>query len=146
MTGHWVVTHRAPVVLVRGLGSGDRLRAWGLKPLWSATGNGHVIDDRHLSDVLIRAELEQISVRAEGADVSADVSVEQRRQAARAFHATAAARAGEFLDEQQAAIRDYRRQADELCRCDAGAPVLPVLADLLGAVHLGHEHQERASS
>lgn len=63
MKGRWVVTHRPPIVLVRGLQAGDRLRAWGLKPLWSTISRGWVVDDRHLSDVLACAEHERIWYR-----------------------------------------------------------------------------------
>jgi hypothetical protein len=40
------------LVLVRGHKAGSLLRSYGLKPLYSSAGRGHVVDGHHCSDVV----------------------------------------------------------------------------------------------
>ena len=67
MKGRWVIQVLPPVIVVRGLKAGDRLRDAGLKPLWGTTARGWVLDARHLRDVIAVAERDRISYRIEDA-------------------------------------------------------------------------------
>jgi hypothetical protein len=44
------------VVLIRGHRTGGVLRSYGLRPIWSAAGNGWCLDAHHTSDVLTMLE------------------------------------------------------------------------------------------
>ena len=64
----WVMTHKSPVVLVRGLDARDTLRQYGLKPRWSEIGKGWVIDERHIPDLAAIADMETAGYRFEHPD------------------------------------------------------------------------------
>lgn len=60
---HWIVETQDRVILVRGWQAADVLREAGMKPLWSVTGRGWVLDDKRLPDVVALAEWRNIGVR-----------------------------------------------------------------------------------
>lgn len=60
---HWVIETRDTVILVRGWQAADLLRWAGMKPLYSASGRGWVLDDTRLPDVVALAEWQNIGVR-----------------------------------------------------------------------------------
>lgn len=51
------------VILVKGWKAGDLCREAGMKPMWSAIAKGHVLDDKHLADVVALCEWQGIGVR-----------------------------------------------------------------------------------
>lgn len=59
----WVITHRAPCILVRGKDVRDMLRRYGFKPLWSVAGRGWVLDDTRLEDVAAIAGIKTLGYR-----------------------------------------------------------------------------------
>lgn len=78
MSAAWVIEHRRPTIVVRGFKADDRLRTWGYKPLWSVSAKGWVVDDRHLRDIIARAEREHVQHRV------AQVGEQERRSVERA--------------------------------------------------------------
>lgn len=117
--GRWVITHRAPLVLIRGWQAGDRLRQHGLWPVWSGLGKGWVVDHEHLSDVAAIASMKTTGYRLEhdnGDDCLCVVAPKERRTT----------------------------EVDPSCRCDELEPLPAELVELLGAEEIGHEHRGAA--
>lgn len=56
--GRWVITHRAPLVLVRGWGAGETLSRYGFHAPYSGLGKGWVVSDNYLDDIGAVASLE----------------------------------------------------------------------------------------
>lgn len=114
--GRWVLTHRAPVVLVRGYRAGDLLQMHGFKPLWSNLGKGWVLDDNHLADIAAIASLRTSGYRleeADGTDCFCAVAPRERRQVG----------------------------TDPSCICSDLGPLPAELVELLGAEEFEHAHR-----
>jgi hypothetical protein len=65
-----VVTTSGPVVQVTGYRTGDVLREYGLKPLWSRRAGAKgawLVDAQHLDDILAMLEHRGYRVRVSGA-------------------------------------------------------------------------------
>lgn len=60
---HWVIETRGRVILVRGWQVADLLRRAGMKPIYSASARGWVLDETRLPDVVALAEWQNIGVR-----------------------------------------------------------------------------------
>lgn len=121
--GRWVITHRQPLVLVRGWQAGEVLRRHGFKPLYSRIGKGWVLDEDRLADVAAIAALRTRGYRLihdDGVDCGCAVAPREQR------------------------LRDVD---PSVCECGDLGPLpaeLLELLDLLGAEELEHTHRGAA--
>lgn len=118
--GRWVITHRPPLILVRGWQAGEVLRRHGFKPMWSHRGKGWVLDEDRLADVAAIASRSTRGYRLvhdDGAECECVVAPRERRQ----------------------------RDVDpSVCDCSDLEPLPAELVDLLGAEDLEHWHRRSA--
>ncbi|GAA1977575.1 hypothetical protein GCM10009798_43500 [Nocardioides panacihumi] len=118
--GRWSITHREPVMLIRGRSAADILRRHGFKPLWSASGKGWVLDDRHLADVAAIAGMNTLGYKLLHADSSEC----------------------QCTTAPKAQARIYDADPSE-CNCDLPDTAdVTLLSDLLDAIEIGHFHRE----
>lgn len=128
--GRWVITHwRSPDntsgrILVRGRDARDTMQRYGIFPTWSPKGKGWALSDEFLPDVCAIAGLEVLGYRVADVDGSecthADLRAERRTQ-----------------------LREVDPSEDG-CTCALLNDLAPLLADVLGAEELWHEHREVA--
>jgi hypothetical protein len=65
----WIIVDE-PVILVKGHGLRLLLRRYGMRPMWSVTGRGYLLDHHRLADVCAVLEPERYAVRVRSLEVT----------------------------------------------------------------------------